>query len=893
MSFTLSLTHCGRDVADRVGGKAMGLGELLRLDLPVPGGFAVTTEAYHRFVDANDLQGPLRDLLAAAEGERDTREVSRRATSLFEDLPMPEDVAQEVLASYDALGADEPVTVAVRSSATAEDTADASYAGQQETYLWIRGRDEVARHVVRCWASLFTPQAIAYRAHFGVPLEDLGMGVVVQRMVPARCAGVLMTLEPVTGDQGQIYLEATYGVGEGVVRGDVGTDRHWIDKETLDARRTAIGRKEHAHRFDDGSASGRLVEVPEDEQELPALQEREVRELADLGRRIEAGFGAPMDVEWAVADDSDPVAAGTVLVLQARPETVWSQRERGGPATSSDTGDEPISPEDDWDPLHSRSAPSLHWSVDNLGEAAPGVLTPLCWSLWRTVGERACREAFYRLGALRADERAEPDDPSERILRIFHGRLALQVDFVAGTGNRMPGTSGDEVVRGIFGQAPADIDYTKTRARYPAIAARLAVLSVTGPHQVHRLADETDAWWRASTRRAGSLGLQGATDLLSEASDRFFATLSLHTLGLMGVVQPVYDALTRLVDSTGVGDVAVLSGSGGAEMAVVGDMWRASRGEIDVDEVVARHGFHGPLEGELSGRVWREDDAPLRRLVDEYARRDDDASPAAREQVRRRQAEAMTRELQAAVPAHRRLAVRALLALAARRIPLRGVGKRAYLQSIDVARAAARRIGQHLVHAGVLAEVDDVFLLTAEELAAGVGEDIADLVARRRRRRAQHQALRIPNHWAGQPDLLDDAGEDAAVGDVITGVGVSNGVVEGVARVVTSPDFADVLPDEILVAPTTDPSWSSIMFVSAGLVVDIGGALSHAAVVARELGLPCVVSTRTGTRALRTGDRVRVDGGAGTVTILERASAPEDPPTPEKAARPTDRRVQR
>jgi rifampicin phosphotransferase len=880
-AYTLSLAECGRDVADRVGGKALGLGELLRLDLPVPGGFVVTVEAYHHFMAETGLREQVADLLREAEGERDTRKVSKRIAELFEGRALPDEVADEVLAAHDALGADESATVAVRSSATAEDTANASFAGQQETYLWIRGRDGVARHVVRCWASLFTPQAISYRAHFDVPLEDLGIAVVVQRMVPARGAGVLMTLEPVTGDRSQIYLEATYGVGEGVVQGDVATDRHWLDKDTLAVRRTEIGHKEHAHRFDGESAAGAVVPVPADEQDLPVLTDDELTALARLGRTIEEGFGAPMDVEWAVADDSDPVAAGTVLVLQARPETVWSGRDPVSGEGADEQADEPISPEDEWDPLHSRSAPSLHWSVDNLGEAAPGVLTPLSWSLWRSVGERACREAFYRLGALRADERGAPDDPADRILRIFHGRLALQVDFVAATGNRMPGTTGEEVVRGLFGQAPEDIDYTSTRRRYPAIAARLAALSVTGPTQVHRLARETDAWWQESTARAGSLGLRGATELLEQASDRFFATLSLHTLGLMGVVQPVYDALTRLVESTGVGDVAVLSGSGGAEMAVVGDIWRASRGEIDLAEVVARHGFHGPLEGELSGRVWREDPSPLRRLVEEYAQRPDSASPEAREQRRREQATAMTRELLAAVPRHRRPAVRALLALAAHRIPLRGVGKRSYLQSIDVARAAARRIGRCLVHDGRLAAIDDAFSLTVDELVAGPGDDVADLVTRRRRRRDQHAALRIPNHWAGQPDLLDeadDAGAEVAVGDVLRGVGVSSGIVEGPVRVVTHPDFAEVRPDEILVAPTTDPSWSSIMFVSAGLVVDIGGALSHAAVVARELGLPCVVSTRTGTRRLGTGDRVRVDGTAGTVTLLSRASSPEAAP---------------
>jgi pyruvate,water dikinase len=203
---------------------------------------------------------------------------------------------------------------------------------------------------------------------------------------------------------------------------------------------------------------------------------------------------------------------------------------------------------------------------------------------------------------------------------------------------------------------------------------------------------------------------------------------------------------------------------------------------------------------------------------------------------------------------------------------LRGVSKRAFLQSIDVARCAARHAGDILADQGVLAEPEDVFYLTTDELTGRVPGDVAGVVRRRRQRRDQYATLELPLTWKGTP-VPAAAATPQRSGDVVTGLGVSAGVVEGTVRVVFDPSFADVRPDEVLVAPMTDPSWSSIMFISAALVVDIGGALSHAAVVARELGFPCVVNTRTGTRELRTGDRVRVDGAKGTVEILERGEA--------------------
>jgi phosphohistidine swiveling domain-containing protein len=546
------------------------------------------------------------------------------------------------------------------------------------------------------------------------------------------------------------------------------------------------------------------------------------------------------------------------------------------------------------DPLMPSWRATHHWTTTNLGEAAPGVLTPLGMALWGAPAERAARQAAYTLGVLNAAERAAPDDPADWILRPFHGRLAMKLEFMAELGDRVPGITGVEAIRGMFGEAPPGMTFHPTRERYPAIAWRFPLAFARFPATLKRVAEEQDRWWRHAVRRLPLAGRAEALAAFAEAVTRFERTSSMQLVGTLCSVQPLYDAVEKLIAQTGVGDIGVLSGSGGAEMAVIADIWRASRGELTLEHVVARHGFHGPGEGELSSVVWREDATPLGRLIAPYAELPEADSPIAAEARRATEMAEQQAAMLAALPAIRRPAAQLVLGLAARRIPLRGVAKRSFLQAIDVARAAARRVGGVLAESGALAEAGDVFLLTAEELQADPRPGLTAIAERRRATRAGYQQLKLTTtEWYGLPEtepLADAAEPEAGAAETradtaetgadtaetgveataISGAGVSSGVVEGFARVLIDPSFADVEPDEVLVAPTTDPSWSSVMFISAALVVDMGGALSHAAVVARELRIPCVVNTRDGTRRLRTGDWVRVDGSAGTVEILAR-----------------------
>lgn len=548
-------------------------------------------------------------------------------------------------------------------------------------------------------------------------------------------------------------------------------------------------------------------------------------------------------------------------------------------------------------PFHSDSRPDLHWTTVNVGEAMPGVQTPLSGSIWCLGTGHGVLATFVAVGIATASQRSGRWDPPVEapVTRPFLGRLAMQVEVFALIGDRLPGTSGESLVRAMFGELPDGFAFRPTKRHYGQVMWRFARLFLRLPRHISEVAEAGDAWYSERLSAIPDLDQSGALASLDDAVDHFKELMALQGIATFGTVEPLFAAVVRLVDKTGIGDAGVLSGSGSPEVSgLVTDIWKASRGDLSIGEVIRRHGFHGPMEGELSSLVWRDDDKPLRSLIEQYARKPDDADPRLAEQSRTRSRHKVSAELLAALPFWQRPAVRLVLRLAAERIPLRGVVKRSFLQALDVARASARRLGALLVAEGKLDDQDDIFFLTLDELHRPLPVDVKRVVADRRAQREHYMHLQMPRRWCGEPVEREEARQGPGrAGDKVTGIGVSDGEVEGLVRVVTNPDFADVEPDEILVAPFTDPSWASIMFISAGLVVDIGGAMSHAAVVARELGMPCVVNTQDGTRRLRTGDLVRVDGRTGYVEILEPAPSEETSHPNEGHAELTASRVPR
>jgi pyruvate,water dikinase len=322
VSIVIWLEDCASVDRGLVGGKAAGLGALHAGGLPVPPGFAVTTDAYRHSLGDEALARITQ--LTGGVGDLAQRSAAARDVVLGRELePAHVDEVRSAYAGLcDRTGADR-VPVAVRSSAPAEDTATASFAGEYDTYLWRRGDREVVDAVRHCWASLFGERALSYREHEGIETE-LAMAVVVQQMVPARSAGVLFTLNPENGDRSKIAVESTWGLGEPLVAGDVTPDGFLLDKVTGEVLRRRLGPKEIELVFDDASGSGVVTRsVPAERRAEASVTDGELEELRRLARTAERNFGAPVDIEWAV-DES-----GRVFVLQVRAETVWSRQSRG------------------------------------------------------------------------------------------------------------------------------------------------------------------------------------------------------------------------------------------------------------------------------------------------------------------------------------------------------------------------------------------------------------------------------------------------------------------------------------------------------------------------------------------------------------------------------------
>jgi len=313
-----------------VGGKNANLGEMTQAKIPVPYGFAVTAYAYKILIEKTDIAqkiyATIKETVTDLNNPQQYEEASKKVRKLIESTKMPGEIEKEVREAYRKLSKRSNVNedfVAVRSSATAEDLADASFAGQQETFLNVKGEEDLIEKTVKCWSSLFTPRAIFYRTTKGFRHEDVLISVGVQKMVNSRSAGVMFTLNPVTGDRSQLIIEGNWGLGESVVSGAVTPDDFIIDKETLEVVERRIATKTVEYIRDPSGKGTVHMEVPKERQQKPCLEDREIRKLAELGKHIERHYGGrPQDIEWAI--DRDLEFPENVFIVQSRPETVWS-----------------------------------------------------------------------------------------------------------------------------------------------------------------------------------------------------------------------------------------------------------------------------------------------------------------------------------------------------------------------------------------------------------------------------------------------------------------------------------------------------------------------------------------------------------------------------------------
>ena len=524
-------------------------------------------------------------------------------------------------------------------------------------------------------------------------------------------------------------------------------------------------------------------------------------------------------------------------------------------------------------PMHHRSGPGDAWSTINTRENYQGVMSPLGATLWLPISDLGVSGTFHDLGVLRRDEIVVASTPGEATSAVFYGRYTAGINYFRRVSDLIPGTSGAAFEQQIFGSTREGVPGRSSRRRYPVVAVKAPYTVARLPRRLREMTADVDRWWRLATSPAGLA--RPAEEQFRDAFVKLEYVMRLHVTGTF-VAQGVFDALAKLAGEAGRPGLHLeLSGGYGqmVEVELVGALYRVSQGAATLEEFLAEYGFRCAGEVEVSNPSWRERPELVERMVAKYRAASARPDPAGQARSRTDARLAAERELLAALPRAKRAAAKVLLRLAAVFIPLREEGKAALARAFDGARAACGARGRELVAAGVIDRVDDVFYLTLAEVRGAPPADARTLVAARRELRAAYEKLDVPDYWIGQPSpvVVADVGTDRVA--QVTGTAAAHGVVEGRARVLASAEDCDDLePDEILVCRTTDPSWASAFHLVAGVVIDIGSTSSHGAIVAREMGLPCVIGTGNGTALLRTGDLIRVDGGNGLVTVLEPAS---------------------
>jgi phosphohistidine swiveling domain-containing protein len=873
------------------GGKAANLGELASAGLPVPGGFCITTEAYRRAVARPEVDDLLDQLAGVGRGQGNGRvlALADRIRSAVRMAPVPPAVEAAVRQAYVALGPRVPV--AVRSSATAEDLPFASFAGQQDTYLNVVGVDAVLEAMRGCWASLWTDRAVQYRDANGIDHADVRLAVVVQSMVDAVVAGVMFTANPVTGRRGEIVIDANPGLGEAVVSGAVNPDRFVVDAATGTISERRLGDKRLAIRALPDGGTERVERATADEGSC--LTDEQVLALVALGRRVEVHYGSPQDTEWAVD------AEGKVWLTQSRPiTTLYPLPADRSPANGARVYFCISLAQGLVRPLTPMGLSALRlFSASVVGQLGTPVADPLAGA--PAFLEAGCRPFIDVTGLLRGriGHKLFP-----RVLDVMEARSAVVLrELSADPRFAVASTSRLSFVRRAVRVA--------VRHRIP-VRFLGAVLNPDGARRrVDRLGEQLAGRLTASASATADERLDDVERVLlrepplimgtvAPVAAAGFAALGLAGRLLVGIRQPgdleavlrglphnvttemdlrLWQLAARVRD----GDHADDGAARLLRERPLEELTRLyQRGDLPpvvqtgVADILCRYGHRAVAEIDLGLPRWREDPTYILGVLVNYLSLTH-PELAADAQFARAAAAAEETQLRLAAAARRRSRMRGgLVALSLSRARalagLRELPKYDLVLVLAHARRQLAAAGADIAAAGRLADPDDVFFLTLREAREAVrGADLRNLVSTRRQEYAlELRRRRVPRVLLSdgtEPEAAVVAGRAAGSEDVLVGTPASAGTVTGLARVVIDPVGARLQPGQILVAPSTDPGWTPLFLTAGGLVMEMGGANSHGAVVAREYGIPAVVGVPDATRRIRDGEPVTVNGSAGTI----------------------------
>ena len=861
-SYVLGFDEIDQTQVAVVGGKGAHLGELWRIEgIRVPAGFCVTTDAFERIMaDAPSIDGRLDRLSYLSPGDRGAiRTLSAEIRRTVEGVAIPVDLATAIAGSLVRLG--EHGAYAVRSSATAEDLPTASFAGQQDTFLNVVGPPAIFEHISRCWASLYTERAVTYRLRHGFDERKVHMAVVVQQMVFPQAAGVLFTADPVTSNRKVASVEASFGLGEALVSGLVNPDAYRVrDGEVISK---AVATKQLALQASPVGGTQELAIEPE-RREQPALTDPQVVRLAELGRRIEAHFGQPQDIEWCLLGDE-------FQIVQSRPITNLF----------------PI-------PVESDQENHVYVSVGHQ-QMMTDPMKPLGLSFWQMTTPRPMAEAGGRLfvdvapllgsptsraGYLEALGRSDPliGDALRTILERGDFIPTFPDEGPAetpGGGALAPIQTNPAIVTELIGNSEAsladlqhDIASKTGSALLDFVLADIQelrrILFDPRSHQVFMSAMEA-TWW-LNEHLETWLGEKNAADTLTQSvPHNVTSEMGLALLDVADVIRPhpeVVAFLEHVEDESFLHDLPTLEGGLEARDAIA--VWLDKYGMRCVGEI------------DITRPRWSERPTTLVPLILGNIKNFEPGAGERRFERGRQEAKEKERELLARlrdVPDGDRKAeeTKEMIDRVRTFIGYREYPKYGMVSRYFVYKRALLAEAERLVLAHVLRDRDDIFYLTFGELHDVVRTNHVedDLIGLRKDAFRSYRALTPPRVLTSDGEVVVGTYRRADVpAGALVGLPVSAGTIEGRARVILDMAEADFEAGDILVTAYTDPSWTPVFVAIAGLVTEVGGLMTHGAVIAREYGLPAVVGVEHATRLIRDGQRIRVNGTDGYVEIL-------------------------
>jgi phosphoenolpyruvate synthase/pyruvate phosphate dikinase len=873
---------------ETVGGKGASLSRLVAAGLPVPDGFHVTTAAYKQFVAENGLQPQILAALESADPEYPAtlEEASQTIRELFEGAKMPAAIAGEVAQAYAELVGKSrsdspkqpamPVAVAVRSSATAEDLPEASFAGQQDTYLNVRGAEAVLQAVKRCWASLWTARAIGYRERVRADRDLPLLAVVVQLLAPAEAAGIMFTANPVTGKREQAVISAAWGLGEAVVGGLVTPDSLTVDKATGEvlARETA-DKQLMTVRVESGTEE---QPVEQDLRDAPVLSDGQAAGLVRLGVQIEALYGMPMDVEWCWADDR-------FSIVQARPITALPEPEAEPPT--------------EW-PMPN---PKGQYVRASIAELMPEPLTPLFGTLGRAAINVGTQRLMAKLGGMKEVGLAEMvvtiNDYAYYTTSFTPKQLLMLLTHAPFTMPRMirdAETYWREVVHARYVET---IEQWQTRPLSELPATDILV----GVRQLADASFDVYATYQSALFARANMSEMAFTRVYNKLIKRdddpepltylvgFDSTPILAEESIYDIAEwcRTRPALAAYVTETPAAQLAAQL-AGPAPSGVEAKDWLEWQNRW---ETHTRQFGHIIYDLDFSKPLPADSPTPLLDTCKMFLN-GQCPNPYERQQAAAEQREQATQVMLGRLRGLRRKLFRKLVGWAQDSVPLREEGLSDLGLGYPQLRRMLRELGRRLVESGAIEQPDDVFWMLEVEAdraaeALDKGEAIHSFVELVEQRKAVWKAemratpppvLPPKSKWMGLDLSMFVAAEDAEqAGDTIRGAGTSPGRVTGTARVLRGPeDFDQMRPGDVLVAKFTTPAWTPLFARAAAIVTDIGGQLSHGSIVAREYSIPAVMGTGVATKRIHSGQTITVDGSTGEVVLHKSQDEPTTSP---------------